>query len=202
MSFQVTDIRSFLKKCFFNARQRQEIFLNSKVPRPAQRPTKLHILWVPRFFPGGKRREREPGHSYLRNVDLINEWNCTSTSSYSFIVWTRTFLDFALLSTSSLMAFYAGTPQAAQPHLHCIHRVKRFSFRTCFGRVSKIKCYSFPQYRKSGSVIGPRGVEGNLKFSKLLYIISGRFYVVTVLMCPSRRPRGLTFWRRTFFFKF
>jgi hypothetical protein len=69
------------------------------------------------------------------------------------------------------IAFYAVTPLATHPHLHCSHRVKRFSCRTCSGRVSKTKCGSFPQYRKFfGSVIGPREVEGNLKHSKPHYI--------------------------------
>ena len=141
------------------------------MPRPTQRPTNFLFCGYQGSFPEVKRPERGAGHSHLRNVNFINEWNCTSTRSYSFTVWTGTISDFTLQSTCSLIAFDAATPLATHPHLHCTHRLKRFSCRTCSGRVSITKCGSFPQYQKYfGSVIGPREVEGNLKYTKPLYI--------------------------------
>jgi hypothetical protein len=61
------------------SQQVQEIFLISKMSKLALEPIQAPVLWVPGFFPQGKRPRCESDHSPPPSVEVKNEWSYTST---------------------------------------------------------------------------------------------------------------------------
>jgi hypothetical protein len=56
--------------------------------RPALRPTKPPIQWVPGAFSLGiKRTGREAGRSPPSSAEVKNAWSYTSTPQYAFMAW-------------------------------------------------------------------------------------------------------------------
>jgi hypothetical protein len=73
---------------WFLTRKAQPIYLFTKIPRPALRPTQPLIQCAAGFFLEGKTVGHDADHSPPSSDEVKNEWSYTSIQPNLFMAWT------------------------------------------------------------------------------------------------------------------